>query len=187
MKIKIMIGWTDLDKDGKPISYHEHEGNSLVIGFMNCLFSQMTKLAFSGVDVAGATRSSTNNVNNLNIFYSATDKTRGLLVGTGTTAVALTDYALETPIADGTGAGQLLRSDLTCDLSPTTSGSTRFFQMYRTFTNNSGSDITIRETALYAYYAASATYQVCLDRSATNHTIVNGTSATLTYKISITV
>ncbi len=75
--------------------------------------------------------------------------TRGILVGTGSTAVTADDFQLETEIANGSASGELVRA-LGVNFEGvlgTTTGFTVLFE--RTFTNSSGASITINEVAIY--------------------------------------
>ena len=102
-----------------------------------------------------------------NVGYSAkgaaNDDTKGIVVGTGTNAVAGTDYALQTLIADGTGAGQL-DYGLEAYSTPTASATLVSFTHTRTFTNNSGGSITIQEVGFYIQEGAQS-YRFCFERS----------------------
>ena len=77
--------------------------------------------------------------------------TRGIIVGTGTNAASPEDYVLQTPIAHGTGAGQLKYIITPPPLFIWTVGTrTQTIRWWRYFDNFSGSDITINEVAIYA-------------------------------------
>lgn len=118
----------------------------------------------------------------------------GIQVGTGTTAVAPTDYVLATPISDGTSSGQL-------EYFPSaggtfgTSGSTASFVLERLFRNSSGASITINEVGVYATAgypaAASSPYSlshVCIIRDVVSpgFALLNGEYARIIYTISVT-
>jgi hypothetical protein len=86
----------------------------------------------------------------------ATVDTRGIVVGTGTTAAALGDYVMEGKIAEGTGAGQLshgtyVMSGATYDADTRTWSNTA----YREFTNGSGNTINVGECGWYQYWSTS--------------------------------
>lgn len=112
-----------------------------------------------------------------------------IIPGTGTAAVTPTDFVINTLIANGAGAGQLVYGAMA--FSQPSSNSTRSsFTMSRTFTNSSGSPITIRELALYCkafsvfVNAVGYTEFDCMiERTLVNFTIPNGESRTVTYTI----
>ena len=79
---------------------------------------------------------------------AANDDTYGIMVGTGNTAPTITDYALETKIDDGVGAGELQYGGVTYGL-PTSSATESHFTITRDFSNASGGAITVEEIALY--------------------------------------
>jgi len=184
MEIKTFINIKDYDKDGKLFNEEEHECHSFVIAFIDLLNVQFTQASESIKDTGNTSRTISAYAANFAVDAAAADATKGIVVGTGTNAVAMTDYALQTLIAHGNGANQLSYGAMTFDPTSTTSGSDRYFQIYRTFTNNSGGNITITEVGLYAVMYV---YKGMLERTLLTHTINNGASATFTYKIKITV
>jgi hypothetical protein len=72
---------------------------------------------------------------------------RGIQVGSGSAAVAMGDYALATKIATGSGAGQLNYQAQTVGAASTV-GLTTTVRVSRSFINNSGGAITVRELGL---------------------------------------
>ena len=79
---------------------------------------------------------------------AANDDTYGVMVGTGNTAPTIDDYALETKIDDGVGAGELQYGGVTYGL-PTSSATESHFTITRDFSNASGGDITVEEIGIY--------------------------------------
>lgn len=184
MKIKAFINWKNYDKDGKLISETEHEANSFVKTFLQTVLIRLfDSITVNCIDTGGAGRN-TSYLANSYVDAAANNDDYGILVGTGANAVTITDYALQTKIADGAGAGQLLYGACTVDADVSVDGSTAYFQLYRTFTNSSGGSITIKEIGVVKY---SGTYYLLLERSLSENTIADAASSTLTYKISITV
>ena len=114
----------------------------------------------------------------------------GIVVGTGTNAVDVTDYALQTRIAHGSGGGQLQYSATTV-AAPTFVGSTAELIFTRLFTNASGSTVTIEELGVYYYASIDASISVsnylCGIRDVATVAITNGTTLTLNYIIQTTV
>ena len=90
---------------------------------------------------------------------AANDDTYGIMVGTGNTAPTISDYALETKIDDGVGAGELQYGGVTYGL-PTSSATESHFTITRDFSNASGGAITVEEIGLYvrAEYAWLGAY-----------------------------
>jgi len=80
------------------------------------------------------------------------DSSYGIVVGNGTKSVAISDYALASQIAHGTGAGQLDYNVSTISFSVDTSVSPAVGKIVlsRTFTNSSGATINITEVGIIA-------------------------------------
>jgi hypothetical protein len=189
MNIKMFILSEDLEwKDGtwqkKPNTLIKKSANSLVKQFLQC-----TKYNFSSAslgttvkDTGGTLRALANTT--LDLRANAGIDTTGIVVGTGTNAVTISDYQLQTKILTGATAGKLNYAlMLFPDADVTVDGSTVRYDFNRTFTNSSGGDITIQEVGLYA----NNSYYFMLDRTLFVKTITNGTGAILTYRIQISV
>jgi len=117
------------------------------------------------------------------------DDTFGLVVGTGTTPETNTDYALDTQIAHGTGAGQL---DYGAHSFTATAvvGSNVDMVVSRSFYNGSGSSITVREIGIYCQsrYATGYAYFCTLRDVLGTPGVVNNTETlTLQYTFRTTV
>jgi hypothetical protein len=114
----------------------------------------------------------------------------GLVVGSGTTPNTATTYALQSLISHGTGSGQLSYGSHTFE-ALTTSDSTIYFRIIRTFTNYSGASITVNEIGLYAkaYDSGNTARIFCIARDVltTGVTVDNGKTLTVRYIPSVTV
>ena len=183
--LKAFINWKEYDPQGNLVEEKEHESNSLVTAFLGILLAQMTGVSCTGIyGIYGFARTLTDAITAFKCNAAGADVDNGLVVGTGTTAVATTDYKLVTRIAHGNGAGQLSYEAMNLDTALTVDGTTHRFLIYRQFTNNSGGDITVEEIGLYT---DCGSFDLCIDRSLSTKSIVNGNTARLTYTISITV
>src|SRR3989304_2177165 len=110
----------------------------------------------------------------------------GIVAGTGTDAVTMTDYALQTLIAHGTASGQLSYGAVTFT-GPTTSGKTRYFEFQRALTNSSGGTITVNEIGVYVYPTSTAYYYMYLrDVLGSGVVVNNGQVLTIKYRVSVT-
>jgi hypothetical protein len=114
---------------------------------------------------------------------AAGDASFGVQVGTGTNAVSISDYKLQTPISHGTGSGQLQYGAVSVGAVAVIPPSAEF-TIARTFTNLSGADITVKEVGLIAKYDV---YPYLLERTLLEFVIPNGENRTVTYKIKVTV
>jgi len=117
--------------------------------------------------------------------------TKGIRVGKGTTAVAITDYALETPLGEGTGLDEFNHQAMVFT-EPAVVGSTCSFTAKRIMVNNSGAPISgIKEIGCYV---SSQVYPTVLkhfmgfrDVLPSAVSVPNGGSITVTYTIAVTV
>lgn len=93
--------------------------------------------------------------------------THGIVIGRGTTAEALNDYVLVTPVLEGTAANQMSYAAMAAP-AVTWDAGTRKFKCIgsRIIVNNSAGTIGINETAIYSsmYYNNSASLIACLTR-----------------------
>jgi hypothetical protein len=110
--------------------------------------------------------------------------TFGILVGTGSGAVTLGQYSLVTRITHGTGVGQLSYGATTVEAM--VKDTAWYFRVVRSFTNNSGADITVYEVGLFmqfAYGSISGNYaQFMLARDVIPDGILVPAGATLTVR-----
>lgn len=109
----------------------------------------------------------------------------GLVCGTGDTAVTISDYQLETQIAEGTGAGQL-EHQAPSFTAPAVVGSECSFTYRRVFINSSGATITVKEIGIYCMaYDGTTPYQVMDVRDVLTSSIdvPDGGSLTVTYTV----
>ena len=78
-------------------------------------------------------------------------------MGTGDTAADNTDIALEAQIAEGAGAGQLTHGAQAIEAVAVV-GSNVDLELKRSFTNNSGDTITVKEAGIYCRSIQNGTY-----------------------------
>lgn len=185
MNMKIYLTIEERDKCGRWISRKKTEANSLVMGFIDMLAGLMGAQTLTITDFGGTGRSVTVNAANFLANAGAGTITYGIRVGTGSTAVAVTDTTLVTAIAHGNSAGQLAHGANSVG-APLTSGTSRQFTISRTFTNNTASTITPNEVCLIGQAAGQAWY-IMLDRTLNTFAITAGASKTVTYTIKVTV
>ncbi|HUV82942.1 MAG TPA: hypothetical protein VMW53_07710 [archaeon] len=183
MNIKLFINCKITDKHGNVVSEEEQRANSLVKAFAASLRAQYSTSATASIsDTAGSSRSLTAAV--VACTAAAGTVTDGIVIGTGTDAVTISDYQLKTRIAHGAGAGEMEYGTQTFDASVTVSGSDCYFQMARVFTNNSGDTITVKEVGIYS---SIGSYDFLLDRTLIDQAVTNGQTLTLQYKFQISV
>lgn len=174
------------------------KSHSYVIGYLACIealfgnYERAPSFMRWATDTGGTPRSYssgfpsmvTDNSKPYPIMADALDDTTGILVGTGTNAPANDDYTLQTKIAHGSGAGQLVHgtANVSC---PTIVGANVDMVISRPFTNASGGSITVREVGVQTkLYNANLTL---LLRDSVNQTIANGEFSLVTYLFRTTV
>ncbi len=104
---------------------------------------------------------------------SENDDIHGIVIGTGSTAETLNDFALETPIVDGSSGGEMEYGITSKELDQWDAGNSWWeSQWERWFDNLSGGTITVNEFCLYHETASSRMY--CMIRD-----IISGGQAVL--------
>ena len=191
MKIDTYIKFTGIDKYGNIIAERKEEkAHSLVQGFIASLYNMAFNTTVANVpDTGNVNRTlSTSQFSWSNTGYGASgDNTSGIVAGTGTNAVAITNYSLQTIIPHGTGSGELEYAGEILDEGWTVSGSTSYFSRKRTLTNNSGGAITINEVGHIARIGSSG-FRILTERTKPiPYEIANGTGVIITYKWQISV
>lgn len=190
MKIDTYISFIGLDKDGNEISHREEKAHSLVRGFIASLYNLAFNASVASVpDITNTSRTlSTNQPYWTNSGGAAAGVYDiGIVAGTGTTAVTVTDYKLETTIVHGTGSGQLSYAAELLDTAWTTSGSTSYFTRSRVLTNSSGADITINEVG-YIGCITSSGYKILVERTIpTPYVVANSSGVKIVYKWQVSV
>jgi len=112
--------------------------------------------------------------------------TQGIVVGTGTTAESIDDVVLATPIAHGTGSGQLQYGTMTFG-APATDATTTTMRFTRVFTNGSAGVVTVKEIGLYGRdTTASISYLLIRDLTS-DQNIGVGQQLTVNYDLVTTI
>lgn len=81
----------------------------------------------------------------------------GIVVGTGDTAETNTDYKLDTQLTEGVGAGNITHGEQVIEAVAEV-GANVDLEVKRSFVNNTGSTITIKEAGLYMKSGRFAAY-----------------------------
>jgi hypothetical protein len=200
------------DKDGRVIQRHRQRSHSWTRNAYNAMFCQLagknaSDATFeagkvSGKDTGGVIRSlpralGTDYTGSCEVLTpgsghgyrgaAASDAT-GIVVGSGTAAESFEDYALQTLIANGTGAGQLsyVASEAHAVSYDTV---TRVLknELVRYFNNNSGGDVAVNEAGIIFYTQYNGyRYMYSRDRLATTVTVPDTGQLKVTYTIQLT-
>jgi hypothetical protein len=181
-----------LSKEGKKRRkiVFKRRDDPAVENFMKWLFYALINTAQGSVgmyDITGTLRTVTwYDTTRAQVNGPAGNTNYGIVAGTGTNAVTMTDYALQTLIAHGTGSGQLSYGAVSFG-SPTTSGKTRYFEFQRALTNSSGNTITVNEIGVYIYPTSQSYYYMFLrDVLPSGVQVDNGQVLTIKYRVSVT-
>lgn len=114
----------------------------------------------------------------------------GIVVGTGVTAESFEDYKLDTKVANGTGAGQLVYVQSETHVITWTAGTKVLKdELVRYFNNNSGADIIVNEVGILcnAYVAQQGNVWLqARDKLGTGVTVPDSGQLKVTYTIQIT-
>lgn len=192
VNIQVYKYWEIKSNDGKIRKTRRLKCHSFVFNFillMEWLMAHTYSTTGDTVtftDTASASQAIVNGALDSNDFggveSGTTDATYGMRVGTGTTAPTINDVGLQTPIAHGTGSGQLSHA-ATVVSAARVEGTSGKLLISRTFTNSSGGSITVRESGLIMAILNTAQKNVLIIHEAENQAIGNGTSGTLYYDI----
>jgi len=194
-----------LDKLGvEPVLVYDARSQSWVRNAYNIVVTQMCGVAGStgggygagnmpirniaGTQISSGTSSFRIHGSDLNFWIGGVGNSNlGIVVGTGTVAESLEDHKLGTPVANGTGAGQMSYTAQETTVS-TYTGGTRIWDsvMMRYINNNSGGAIVIGEAGAYvtvSYAASSTTCMLCRDLLAATVNVPDTAQLKVTYTI----
>lgn len=121
------------------------------------------------------------------------DDSYGIIVGSGNVPVTPDDYKLASKITHGTGLGQLLYGDTFFD-PVSVVNNVSSFRVTRTFTNNSGSSVTVQELGIVAWnywkdahgVHQSAKFLILRDVLASPVSVPDGATLTVRYTFQVT-
>lgn len=179
MKIDVWLHWENRDSNGKLISRsRKKKAKSFtkhLINKMYCEFANTTMASQTNVTDGSGTFNGSQPLLNA----ASGDDSFGPVVGSGSTAVSISNTKLVTKIAQAT-----LAHGATTFTAATTVGNSQKFTIQRTFTNNSGGTVTVNEVGLYI---SDVLGKWLIERTLSTRAIDNATTATLTYTIQVTV
>ncbi len=176
------------DKEGRVLQRISAPSRSYVQAWNQILSVQARHVATGGFkDTGGTARACDPDNNSLNCYTPASGIAMGIRVGKGTTAVAIDDYALETPLGEGTGTDEFEHQAMTRTL-PSVAGSTCSFTIKRIINNGSGATITgIKEIGTYVKFGLGYYALGFRDVLPSAVSVPDGGSITVTYTIAVTV
>ncbi len=177
------------DKDGRVLQRLSAPSRSYVQAWNQILNVQASQASKTVKDTGGTDRSALPHDFSLNCNAPLSNVLFGIRVGKGTTAVAITDYALESPLGEGTGTDELEHLGVTFT-TPAVVASTCSFTVKRIMNNASGATISgIKEIGCYVkFYALTSRYALGFrDILPSAVSVPDGGSITVIYTIAVTV
>jgi hypothetical protein len=186
MNVKAYLKVKVIDENGKCIYYRRYRSRSFVANFLRQLFTNLSGQSINNVNTSGGSYG-INTQDDISVSDSSNDSRYGILIGTGTSAPSITDYNLSQVIANGTSVGQMQYGAVSVTGAVTnTSTNTGYITVNRTFTNNSGSSITVSEVGLVAYSVVSNQFYLIIhDLLPSPITVPNGSSLSISYEIQV--
>lgn len=188
MEIKAYITTEVFDRNSKLKFRRRRRSKSFVEAFLAILLAQ----AHPGtnqtgiLDINDASQDLVDYAINFNMECTASYNHIGVVVGTGTTAVAVSDNKLETQIAEGTGSGQLTHSAVSFGALSVADPNISF-TLRRDFLNLSGATITVAEEGIYAQCRESGGSQpsfcIIRDVESTGVEVADAENLRVTYTI----
>lgn len=198
------------DKEGKLIQKHRQKGHSWTRNAYNMLFSELAAVnsndntfaagKLSIKDSGGTVRYGAYPIAQYYSFSMQTAGygyiaaagiiTNGIIVGSGTNAESFEDYVLQTPIANGTGAGQLsyvASEAYTYSYNAETKVLTATHIRY--INNNSGGNVDVNEVGLIVRAIVASAHRYWYnsrDHLSSTVTVPNTSQLKVTYTISLT-
>ena len=195
MKIRLYYWIEVIDRDGKRVRKTRRRiCHSLLKAYIGLLLVQRSTDNRNIVGTDGNVKIVPPSHANFKSIAAAGEDHIGIVVGTGGTAVAASDYAMETLIIHGTGADQLEYGLASIGngnfIAPVFSGSSGSFRMNRQFMNNSGGDIIVKEIGIYSAARVGAGldyFCTARDVLASSETIADGHGIVVSYEFKVTV
>ena len=177
--------------DGRiKVPFRRRTAHSFLTAYITGLYLRMVGAVAQALTDTGGTSRNIHRETEMNAQATSGTDTSGLVVGTGTNAVVITDTKLQTRVAHGTGSGQLQYGASVVNLPSATSTVTQMI-LTRPFTNASGGTVTVTEIGIYADMgdAVSTTNNrvVCIVRDLSTIALSNGDVLTLNYILQTTV
>ncbi|MBI2849770.1 MAG: hypothetical protein HYX80_01850 [Chloroflexi bacterium] len=171
------------DKDGKTILRLKEPARSFLKAYSQIIFSYMSRVPQSIKDTGGVNRAISFGGAAPLFYAGAGNVNEGIRFGTGNTPIDISDFTLQSPIAQGTGAGQL--DHLGCYATvPTVDGTESAFKLTRTGINKSAANIAVSEFGVYGHaYEGSNWRYFCIVRDVLGSPVMipPGGAITVTY------
>jgi len=189
MNVKAYLKIKVIDGNGKCIYYRRYRSRSFVVNFLRTIFTNLSGQSINNVNTSGGSYS-IGTTDNIIVNDGSNDDSYGILIGKGTSAPNIIDSNLSQVISNGASVGQMQYSAVSVTGAVTnTSTNTGYITVTRTFTNNSGSSITVSEVGLVAWsgnnFQTNQYYLIIHDLLPSPITVPNGSSLSISYEIQV--
>lgn len=175
--VKLLLRAVVRDPEGKVIQdTGERPSRSFLIQFLEFVYGLFDGIQTDATQITGAeaviytTTPTYPGDKQFDLTAAINDDTHGIKIGTGTTAETNTDYVLETPIAEGSGSGQMTHGAMDSEVTAVVGANVDLI-FKRAFTNNSGATITVGEAGIYVKFWYATPWYHCILRDALAATI----------------
>jgi len=159
--------------------------NCFVKGWAACLFVNLAATNVTGIlDIDGTSRTMLNAPATMQIKPNRADVGKGIIVGTGITAINVSDNKLTTPIANGSAAGQL-RFGATHTTGIHGAADDCHYRVSSSFINTSGGSITVEEIGLVVNvsFSGGGDTGFLVDHTLSTNVIADDAKLNVTYEI----
>ncbi|MBA7515988.1 hypothetical protein ES705_08033 [subsurface metagenome] len=186
MKCELWYSVVVRDRHGKIVSRERRKSKSFLKQWNQLVYSHFSQLRLNMTCTDGVVREVGYTASSFHMAAAAGVTDYGIRVGTGNTPVAIDDYALETPIAEGIGAGEMEHLICTVTTSVVAAPSCSFL-VSRSVVNNSGAEITVREAGIYMKIFTINYGCATRDVFGTPQAVPNGGSILINWTLRVTV
>jgi len=179
-QIKIQVRAVVHTKEGRVFkAYPWKNANSLIKQFIQLLLVGMANANQTINNVTGAPSVVDPGYTLLNATAALNITTKGILIGSGTTPVTMTDYSLQTKLTTNVAHAAVVIA------LENPNASTWRIALSRIFTNNTGGTLSVKEVALYVSSGSGAVI-CCAERTLYAVDVPDGYPITFQYRITIT-
>ena len=137
------------DRNGRLFHQKREPSRSPVKQFLQWLCLHIQGVTITITETDGTTTAVAPGTGVMDGMAALDDDTHGIVIGTGSTAVDITDSKLATQILQGSTSLKMVYNADGGDIDVTVADPNCTFAKWRNFNNNSGASITVAETGIY--------------------------------------
>lgn len=189
MKYELWYSVVVRDRQGKVVSRERRKSRSFLKQWNQLVYVQMAQPSYLTIkNTAGGDELVPGDTYNFR-WYSQSEGQDfvAIVIGTDNTPVTVSDYSLGAKISEGGGAGQMHYLQCSPEVSQVSDQNCGFLSS-NSMVNNSGADITVRESGIYVRMKTFTTYCCGVrDVFGTPQVVPNGGSITINYTTRVSV